>query len=140
LSSEYELRGYAEALIAQVETAYWQYALRAPVGDLRGRVRVAEQQLADTEGRVAVGKMADVELAAARAEVASRREGLIAADSGREKARLDLLRLLNPPAPIFGIATSCCRICRTTPAGRLDRWGNTSRSRCGSGPNSTRPG
>jgi len=46
-----------------------------------------------------VGKLADLEAVAAEAELASRREGLIVAESLFSASRLRLLRLLNIPRP-----------------------------------------
>jgi len=77
LSSQYELRGFAESL------------------------NLAEQQLAETLERIRVGKLADIERAAAEAEVALRRDELITARGALVEARLRLLRLLNPAEPDF---------------------------------------
>ncbi|MHC4252032.1 MAG: TolC family protein, partial [Planctomycetota bacterium] len=49
--------------------------------------------------RIKIGVLAETELAAARAEVALRREALINARSSLATTRLGLLRLLNPPGP-----------------------------------------
>lgn len=96
--SEYELRGFTEMLIGLIESAYWNSVLALRQEAIYAdALRVAEQQLSETEARIKVGKIAEVEIAAARAEVAARREGLIAVSAAREKARLNLLRLLNPP-------------------------------------------
>ena len=56
-----------------------------------------EQQLHEAEVLVSVGKIAEVELVAAQAEVALRKEGLINARSDLSTLRLKLLRLINPP-------------------------------------------
>jgi outer membrane protein len=97
-SSEYELRGFTEALVASVESAYWD----EPSAELKVEIfgeglRLAEQQLDEIGERVAVGTTPAIELIAARAEVALRREALLEAESIREKARLRLLSLLNLP-------------------------------------------
>ncbi len=97
-SSEYELRGFAESLVAQVEAAYWDYALaRRQIEIYEESLRLAEKQQQETQDRIAVGKLAETELAAARAEVASRREALISARGALETAHIRLLRLMNPP-------------------------------------------
>ena len=97
LASEYELRGFAEALIAQVEQAYWNYALaRRQIEIVHQSLRLAEQQLLETNERIRVGKLAPTERAAADAEVALRRQDLIAAQTAEEQGRLLLLRLMNP--------------------------------------------
>ncbi len=100
LSSEFELRGFAESLVAQVETTYWDYVLaRRRIEIFEGSLQLARTQLSETEERIKVGKLAQIELAAAKALVAQRREELINARSTLEKTRLHLLRLLNPPGP-----------------------------------------
>lgn len=98
-SSQYELRGFAETLVAQVEEAYWNYALtRRQIDIFLESLNLAEQQKAETQEIIRIGALAESELAAAEAEIALRREGLINAKSALEKNRLQLLRLLNPPA------------------------------------------
>jgi outer membrane protein TolC len=97
LSSQYELRGFAEALVADVEGTYWDLALAGrQIEIFTDSLKLAEQQLAETQERVKVGKLAETELAAAQAEVAGRREELIDARSTLAKTRLTLLRLLSP--------------------------------------------
>ncbi len=61
---------------------------------------MAEQQLQETGDRISVGVPAETGFAAARTEVAFRREALINAASSSESLRLKLLRLLNPPGNI----------------------------------------
>ncbi|HPC02548.1 MAG TPA: TolC family protein [Syntrophales bacterium] len=96
--SLYELRGYAETLIAQVEESYWSHASAERQIDIfLESLRLAEQQKFQTEEMIRIGSLAESELAAAEAEIALRREGLINARSTLEKSRLQLLRLLNPP-------------------------------------------
>jgi len=98
--SDYELRAFIETLVADVEKTYWDYALaesqRAIVEEA---LQVALKQSEETRERVKVGRISESEMAAADAEVATRREELIDAESDREKRRMALLRLINPPAP-----------------------------------------
>ena len=97
LASHYELRGFAETLVSDVEKAYWDYALaQRQIEIYDGSLKLAEQQLSETKERITIGKLADTELAAAQAEVAQRREALIYARGELAKAHLRLLRLLNP--------------------------------------------
>jgi outer membrane protein TolC len=99
LASVYELRGFAEALVAEVETTYWDHVLaRRQIAIVEESLAVARQQAAETERRVAVGQLAETERAAARAEVALREQALIDAQSALDQLRLRLLALLNPPA------------------------------------------
>jgi outer membrane protein TolC len=96
--SEYNLRGYAEALVAQVETRCWDYILALQQIDIfTNSLALAQQQLREIKERIEVGKLAAVEQYAAEAEVAVRQEGLIQARSLYETTRLQVLRLLNPP-------------------------------------------
>jgi outer membrane protein TolC len=98
LASQYELRGFAEFLVAEVETAYWDYALaQRQIEIYTDSLRLAEKQLAETQERINIGRLAETELAAAQAEIALRREGLITARSDLAAQRLHLLRLLNGP-------------------------------------------
>lgn len=95
--SEYELKGFAENLVAEVETAYWNYVLaRRQEEIVRRSLDLAERQLDDTRQRIRVGQLAEIELAAAEAEVALRRESLINASSRVESFRVRLLRLVAP--------------------------------------------
>ncbi len=100
--SQHELQGFGEALVAQVEAAYYNLALaRRQVDIVKESLRVAEQQLGETEQMIVVGTLAEAELPAVQAEVALQRQALIAAESERESLRLELLRLLNPPGGAF---------------------------------------
>jgi outer membrane protein len=97
LASEYELRGFAEALVADVERAYWDYVLATRrTAIFAEALIVAEQQLAETRSRIAVGQRAETEETAALAEVALRRQGVINARAQQAGARMRLLRLINP--------------------------------------------
>jgi outer membrane protein TolC len=99
-ASEYEFRGFAEVLVAQVEETYWEYALaQRQIQIFEKSLAVAEQQLAEIEEMIAVGRMAEKEVIAAQAEIASQRQGLIEAQGTMATTRLRLLRLLNPQGP-----------------------------------------
>lgn len=93
-----ELQGFAESLVAQVELACWDYLLAIRrVAIVERSLGIAETQFVEVRERISVGRMAEIEAAAAEAEVALRREALINARSAREAGRLKLLRLINPP-------------------------------------------
>ncbi|MFO7740437.1 MAG: TolC family protein [Desulfatiglandaceae bacterium] len=97
--SQYELRGFIEALVAEVEKTYWDYALsQRQIQIVEASLEVATQQLQETEEIIAVGRMAETEVAAAQSEIALRRQNLIDARSFMATTRLRLLRLLNPPS------------------------------------------
>ena len=96
--SDYELRGFVEALVAQVEQTYWDYALaERQVKILEDSLKLAEQQRYETEEMIKVGRMAETEIAAVDAEIALRRQNLITARASLTTTGLSLLRLLNPP-------------------------------------------
>ena len=100
--TQYELRGFSEYLLAQIETTYWDYALsQRQIEIVEESLKIAKQQIADTEEMIKVGTMAEAELAAVQAEVAAQQQGLINAKSTMESTRLQLLRLLNPPGQSF---------------------------------------
>jgi len=98
--SEFELRGFTESLVAEVERTYWDYALaRRQMEIVEESLKVARQQLKETEELIAVGRLAKAELAAVRAEVAAQEQALIEARASKESIHLQLLRLLNPAGP-----------------------------------------
>jgi outer membrane protein len=97
LISEYELRGFTEILLEDVESKFWDYALaQRQIEIYTNSLNLAEKQMDEVQERINIGQLAETELAAAQAEVALRRENLINARSDLAKERLDLLRLLNP--------------------------------------------
>ncbi len=97
LISEYELRGFMEVLLEDVESKFWDYALaQRQIEIYTNSLNLAEKQMDEVQERINIGQLAETELAAAQAEVALRRENLINARSDLAKERLDLLRLLNP--------------------------------------------
>jgi len=96
-ASQYELRGFVQALVAEIEQTYWDYALAEQQIDIYTRsLDLAGKQLVETQERIKVGNLAPSELAAAEAEVALRQEALINARSVLAKTKLNLLRLINP--------------------------------------------
>ncbi|MCP1676617.1 outer membrane protein TolC [Natronocella acetinitrilica] len=98
LASVYELRGFTESLVADVETAYWETSLeQRRVKIFQEALTVAEQQLEETRRRISAGQIAETEEAFARAEVALRRQGLINARGQRDQRILELLQLTSPP-------------------------------------------
>ncbi len=100
--SEYELRGFTEFLVAEVERTYWDYALaRRQIEIVDESLKVARQQLNETNQLITVGRLARAELAAVQAEVAAQEQALIEARANKESIHLQLLQLLNPPGPGF---------------------------------------
>jgi outer membrane protein len=100
LASHYELRGFVEALVADVEITFWQFVLaQREIEIFESSLDLAQQQYDETRRRVEVGVTAQTELAAAEAEIAQRREDLINARSNLRRTHLQLLRLMNPSSP-----------------------------------------
>ncbi len=53
-------------LVAEVETTYWDYALaQRQIEIYTDSLKLAEQQMKETEERILIGKLAETELAAA---------------------------------------------------------------------------
>jgi len=101
LISEYELRGFTEIVLEQVESKFWDYALaQRQIEIYTDSLKLAEKQMTEAEERIVIGDLAETELAAAQAEVALGRENLINARSALAKERLGLLRLLNSSGDI----------------------------------------
>ncbi len=97
LSSEYQLRGFVEDLVSQVEQTYWDCLLaKRKIAIFEKSLKVAEEQATEVEERIRVGKLAETERAAAASEVAQRRSSLIDARSALTTTRIRLMRLLNP--------------------------------------------
>ncbi|MBU1023233.1 TolC family protein [bacterium] len=97
-SSIFELQAVAESLVAQVESACWDYALsKRQLQIYEDSLNLAKRQFEETQVLVDVGKIAEVELVGSKAEVALREESLINAKSTLDKNRFRLLRLINPP-------------------------------------------
>lgn len=94
-ASLHELRGFVEALVAEVEIAYWQFVLATEgITIFQRSLAIARQQLHEVENRIEVGVLPRNAAAAARTEVARRQQALIDARSRRHEHRLRLLRLL----------------------------------------------
>jgi len=95
--SKAELKAVADQVVANVEKAYWDLFLAAEeINIQRKSLELANRQLQESLERVSVGKLPELELAAVRAEVATRQGILIEAQSKYEQARLHFLFLLNP--------------------------------------------
>lgn len=96
-ASRHELRGYTEAVVADIEITYWRYvSAREAINVVQTALEVAESQLKEIESRIEVGDLPRNEAAAAQAEVALRKQNLIDAQSLLAEQRYILLRLINP--------------------------------------------
>ena len=95
--SLYELQGAAEALVAQIEQGYWDVILAKRALEIYEQSHaIAKQQVEEVSERIKVGALAENELAAAEAEAAGRYQQLVTARGTLAKARLGLLRSVNP--------------------------------------------
>lgn len=104
--SNYELKGVAESVAANIEKSYWDLYLSGQEMAIQQKsLDLAEQQLQESLERVAVGKLPNLELAAVDAEVAARKSALIDAQSQHEQARLRFLYLMNPESDAFWATT-----------------------------------
>lgn len=98
--SLYELQGAAEALVAEIEQGYWDLVLAArSLGIHEQSLAIAKQQVEEVAERIKVGSLAESESAAAESEAAARVQQLVAAQGALAKARLNLLRMVNPADP-----------------------------------------
>jgi len=98
LASDYELRGFSEAVVARVEQTYWDMVLAArQVGILGQAVAMGEDQFKQFKERAGAGVVAGMNLTAMEAEIALRRDELVNARSDMAKTRVRFLRLLNLP-------------------------------------------
>ena len=101
-ASAYQLRGFAEQLLADAEIAYWEYVLaRREMDIFRESLDLARRQREEVELRIEVGVLADIEAAAARAEEALRVQALIDARSQLNARRLRLLKFISPDPQAF---------------------------------------
>jgi len=97
ISTQYELRGFVEDLVSQVEQTYWDCVLaQRQIEIFEESLDVALTQADEVEERIRVGRVPETERASAQAEVAQRRSSLIDARSNFANLRLALLRLVNP--------------------------------------------
>jgi outer membrane protein len=97
LTSQYELRGFAEQLASDTEQAYIDFVLNERELEIaKNALRVAQRQLDETDALIASGKSATSDRAAALATVAQRQEDLINARATLEQTRLKFVRLVNP--------------------------------------------
>lgn len=96
----HNLRGFAEALVADTETAFWDY-LSAQQQYRLSQLALATTQeaLENTRERIAVGRLAGIESITLEAELALRQQALITTKGTLRERELELLRLINPQAP-----------------------------------------
>ncbi len=102
MASAYELRGFITALVADVETTYWDYlGARTRIDILDNALQVAQQQSREAALRIEAGTVAEVEQAAFAAEAARRQQDLIDGRAEAERLRTQLLQLTSAPMTNF---------------------------------------
>ncbi len=126
-ASLFQLRAFAEALLADCETAYWQYVLaQEEIRIFENALSVAQQERSQIQARIEVGELPELEIAAARVEEARRQQALIDARRRLEAARLRLNRLVNPdPSGRLDTALTTTSDPRVDPAPISDREART---------------
>ncbi|MCL2641760.1 MAG: TolC family protein, partial [Phycisphaerales bacterium] len=119
--TQYELRGFAEALVSLIEQTYWDLAFaERQVVIVENALTVAQAQLDQTNALIELDKAAGSERAAAEAEVALRKENLINAKSTLETTRIRFLQLITPPGEPFWDKTVALRTLPAVPEGKMD--------------------
>jgi outer membrane protein TolC len=101
--SEAEFSAFTEAVLADVETAYWNLWLaHQTIRISRNALEVAEKQLIELRARIEVGTLPRNDEAVAMTEVALRRQVLIDARANLTARQLQLLQLIAPHSAATG--------------------------------------
>jgi outer membrane protein TolC len=101
LASQHELAAFTQSLVAEVETAYWNFvAATESIVVFEQSLELAQAQLDEIESRIEVGGISRNQAAAARAEVALQQQNLIDAQSERTAQLYQLIRLIYPDLPL----------------------------------------
>jgi len=93
-----ELAGYAQRLIADAESAYWDLLFSGEQMSIYNySLELAQRLLYESEERLKLGSIAPADLVAIRAEVASRERQLFDAETAYRQKALQLVYLMNAP-------------------------------------------
>ncbi|MBI2840567.1 MAG: TolC family protein [Acidobacteria bacterium] len=97
-SSEYQFRSSITGVITQVQQTYWNlvYSL-ANLEVQQQSLKLAQDLLEQNKIRVQVGTLAPIDILQSEAEVASREEGILVAESAVQNYEDSLKRLMNLP-------------------------------------------
>ncbi|MHC4939990.1 MAG: TolC family protein [Planctomycetota bacterium] len=96
-ASEFELTGFAQAVVAETQIAYWNFVLaQQEIAIFEQSLQVAIRQREELQQRIDVGVVSEDQMAIARTEVAIREQALINARARLEERRLRLLRQISP--------------------------------------------
>ncbi|MFP4163642.1 MAG: TolC family protein [Chitinispirillaceae bacterium] len=91
-----ELAAYAMKLLADTERAYWGFVLTGKeLAIYRHSLELAQRLLYESEERLKVGRIASLDLADIRAEVATRETQLIDATAAHRQKALELIYYMN---------------------------------------------
>jgi len=98
LATTYEVRGFAELLVALVEQTYWDLALARRKAEVyQGSIALAERLLEDCRKKIGANALPKSAVAAAEAEVALRRQDLVDARAEAATAEALLFGHMNLP-------------------------------------------
>ena len=93
-----ELAAYAQRMISDVEHAYWDLLFSGEQMSIyKYSLELAQRLLYESEERLKIGSLAPIELAAIRAEAASRERQLFDAETAYRQKALYLAYLMNAP-------------------------------------------
>ena len=93
-----ELAAYAQRMISDVERAYWDLLFSGEQMSIyKYSLELAQRLLYEAEERLKIGSLAPIELAAIRAEAASRERQLFDAETAYRQKALYLAYLMNAP-------------------------------------------
>ena len=93
--SEIQLRGTLATTVANVRNAYWELLFSVQAVDVaKGSLELADKLVEDNRARVEVGTMAPLDVVAAEAESANRRQALALAEATMQTAEIILKRLI----------------------------------------------
>jgi len=93
--SDVQLRASVTNIVSNVRNAYWDYVYTTQAVEVaRQSLDLASKLVQDNQIRVEVGTMAPIDVVQAQAEQATRRQGLVNAESARRTSELALKRLI----------------------------------------------
>lgn len=93
--SDVQLRASITNTLSNVRNAYWDFVFATQAVEVaRQSLALASKLVADNQTRVEIGTMAPIDVVQARAEQATRRQGLVTAESTRRTTELTLKRLI----------------------------------------------
>jgi outer membrane protein len=93
--SDVQLRASMTNMVSNVKNAYWDYVFASlAVQVAEQSLELADKLVTDNQTRVEIGTMAPIDVVQARAEQATRRQGLVTAQNTKRTAELTLKRLI----------------------------------------------